>query len=69
MKKSRSTKQKILSIALKEFAAYGFGGARVERIARQAGVNKAMIFYYSRNSSLKICQRSISNILSKIRLL
>jgi|Deesub1362A_J573_1020465.scaffolds.fasta_scaffold18163_2 AcrR family transcriptional regulator len=41
-----STPQRILKAALKEFATYGLGGARMERIARKAGVNKALLFYY-----------------------
>ena len=70
MKKSRSTKEKILSIALKEFAAYGFGGARVERIARQAGVNKAMIFYYyssKQNLYRIIIKNSLLELIPKIQ--
>jgi TetR/AcrR family transcriptional regulator len=42
----KSTKRKILDAALDEFSAHGFEGARVDRIARQAEINKAMIFYY-----------------------
>jgi AcrR family transcriptional regulator len=70
MKKSQSSKQKILSIALKEFAAYGFGGARVERIARQAGVNKAMIFYYyssKQNLYRIIIKNSLLELIPKIQ--
>jgi AcrR family transcriptional regulator len=40
------TKQRILQSALKEFAAHGLAGARVDRIAQSAGVNKAMIYYH-----------------------
>lgn len=40
------TEQKIVQSALAEFAEYGFEGARVDRIARRAGVNKAMIYYH-----------------------
>jgi AcrR family transcriptional regulator len=29
-----------------EFAEFGYAGARVERIARRAGVNKQLVFYY-----------------------
>lgn len=36
----------ILEAALKEFAAHGRSGARVDRIARAARVNKAMLYYY-----------------------
>ncbi len=43
---SRSAQQKILDAALEEFAAHGLEGGRVDRIARRAGINKAMIFYY-----------------------
>lgn len=42
----KGARQKILNSALEAFAAYGFEGARVDRIAHEAGVNKAMIFYY-----------------------
>src|SRR6188472_684649 len=36
----------ILEAAAREFAERGFGGARVDRIARRARVNKAMIYYH-----------------------
>lgn len=36
----------IVDAARREFAERGFHGARVERIARQAGVNKQLLFYY-----------------------
>lgn len=41
-----STRRRILDTALDEFAAYGVAGARVDRIAKSAGVNKAMIYYH-----------------------
>jgi AcrR family transcriptional regulator len=37
---------RIVAAARDEFARRGFDGARVERIARQAGVNKQLLFYY-----------------------
>ena len=40
------TRKKILDAARREFGMHGFSGARVEAIARRAGVNKALIFYY-----------------------
>lgn len=40
------TRQKILAAATDEFARYGLGGARVDRIARRAGANKRMLYYY-----------------------
>jgi TetR/AcrR family transcriptional regulator len=36
----------ILRSARAEFAARGFAGARVDRIARAAGLNKQLIYYY-----------------------
>ena len=38
--------RRILDAALKEFSHHGMEGARVDRIAREARVNKAMIYYY-----------------------
>ena len=37
---------RISSAARDEFARRGFAGARVDHIARQAGVNKQLLFYY-----------------------
>lgn len=36
----------ILSAARDEFAEFGLGGARVDRIAERAGLNKRLIYYY-----------------------
>ena len=41
-----STRQKILGAALEEFARFGLGGARVDRIAARARANKRMLYYY-----------------------
>ena len=37
---------RIVAAATDEFAGRGFDGARVDRIARRAGVNKQLLFYY-----------------------
>lgn len=39
-------RDRILSAAAAEFARLGFAGARVERIAAAAGVNKQLLFHY-----------------------
>jgi AcrR family transcriptional regulator len=44
----RSQKE-ILDAALAEFAEHGLGGARMDRIAERAGVNKRLIYYYFEN--------------------
>jgi AcrR family transcriptional regulator len=46
VKRANPGREKILLAARKEFAARGFAGARMEAIARAAGCNKAMLFYY-----------------------
>jgi AcrR family transcriptional regulator len=40
------TRARILDAATAEFARYGLGGARVDRIAQRAGANKRMLYYY-----------------------
>jgi TetR/AcrR family transcriptional regulator len=40
------TRERILAAALKEFAAHGFAGARVDAIARRADINKRMLYHY-----------------------
>lgn len=43
------TKQDILRAAHDEFCAYGFDGARVDRIATNAGANKRLLYHYYGN--------------------
>jgi len=40
------TRTAILDAATTEFARYGLGGARVDRISAAAGANKRMLYYY-----------------------
>jgi TetR/AcrR family transcriptional regulator len=40
------TRTRILDAATTEFSMYGLAGARTERIAETAGVNKALLYYY-----------------------
>jgi AcrR family transcriptional regulator len=41
-----ATRARLLAAARREFAAFGIAGARVDRIAAEAGSNKAQIYYY-----------------------
>ena len=41
-----ATRDRVFAAACDEFAARGFAGANVDRIAAAAGVNKAMIYYH-----------------------
>lgn len=43
------TRERILASALREFAAKGFAGARVDVIARRAAINKRMLYHYFGN--------------------
>ncbi len=43
---AQATRRRILDAATAEFSRYGLAGARVDRIARAANSNKAMIYAY-----------------------
>ena len=43
------SRDRILQAARQEFAAHGLGGARVDRISEQAGINKRMLYHYFGN--------------------
>ena len=45
----KRSRERILTAALKEFAAKGFAGARVDSIARRAAINKRMLYHYFGN--------------------
>ena len=49
MKKDLSTEEKILSAAKKVFLTRGMDGARMQDIADEAGINKALLHYYFRS--------------------
>jgi TetR/AcrR family transcriptional regulator len=44
--KQTSTEEKIFNSAKAEFSQFGLAGARVDRIAGRAKINKAMIYYH-----------------------
>ncbi len=46
---SERSQQALLSAARDEFSEHGLGGARVDRIAQRAGVDKRLIYYYFQN--------------------
>jgi TetR/AcrR family transcriptional regulator len=45
------SRDRILAAAAAEFAARGFDGAKVDRIAARARVNKAMLYYHFKNKA------------------
>ena len=48
VERADQTRARILDAATHEFSANGLAGARTERIAEAAGVNKALLYYYFR---------------------
>ncbi|MEV0646886.1 TetR/AcrR family transcriptional regulator [Phytomonospora sp. NPDC050363] len=61
------TRGRLLSAARREFSLYGLAGARVDRIAREAGVNKERIYAYFGSKEL-LYDTVIELALQQIRL-
>jgi TetR/AcrR family transcriptional regulator len=59
------TKDRILKAAIDEFVEYGFYGARTQRIANRAKVNKAMLHYYYSNKE-KMYEQVLSTVASAV---
>lgn len=66
MATQKDTANKILESALEEFSQYGFEGARIDRIAKRASANKAMIYYHFKSKE-KLYETIIGLHLDKIR--
>lgn len=49
LRNAEATKERILEAAMEEFSSYGIAGARVDRIAKNAGCNKNLIYIYFEN--------------------
>lgn len=65
MKEKLDANRRIFDAALKEFSTFGFSGARMDRIAKDAKVNKAMIFYYF-SSKEKLYELVLRDVFSRI---
>lgn len=64
-KKMESSQLKILEAAEIEFAGKGYDGARVDEIAKRAGVNKALLYYYFRSKEIllkELIRKSIQEV-------
>ncbi|GAA1873193.1 TetR family transcriptional regulator [Asanoa iriomotensis] len=46
---AQETRRRLVEAAYAEFAAHGIAGARVDRVAATAGVNKALIYFHFGN--------------------
>ena len=64
--RSTETRARILDAALSEFALHGLAGARTERIATAAGVNKALLYYHF-DSKEKLYLAAFEMIAGRVR--
>jgi TetR/AcrR family transcriptional regulator len=64
--RSAETRTRILEAALQEFSAHGLAGARMDKIADAASVNKALLYYYF-DSKEKLYDAALEMISAKIR--
>ncbi|HKW54504.1 MAG TPA: TetR/AcrR family transcriptional regulator [Stellaceae bacterium] len=67
-----ATRRNILAAAIAEFAAAGLAGARVDEIARRAGVGKRMLYHYFGNKEalwLTVLEDAYAKIRGEERLL
>jgi TetR/AcrR family transcriptional regulator len=61
LKKEQNTEEKILAAAKKVFLKEGMAGARMQDIADEAGINKAMLHYYFRSKE-KLFERIFTEL-------
>jgi TetR/AcrR family transcriptional regulator len=64
--RAAETRARILDAALSEFSTHGLAGARTDRIANSAGVNKALLYYYF-ESKENLYLAALEMISAKIR--
>src|SRR5215468_12319801 len=57
----------ILKAAVREFAREGVAGARTDAIARAAGVNKALLYYYFKDKEA-LYQAVLDEVFSGVRM-
>jgi TetR/AcrR family transcriptional regulator len=62
---TRSRRAEILAAAEREFAAAGYAGGRIERIAAAAGVNKQLLFHYF-DSKEGLFSSAVTGLLSRL---
>jgi len=60
-----TTEEKILKASLKEFSDFGLEGARMDRIAKKAKVNKAMIYYHYKGKEA-LYEKILSGVYGRI---
>lgn len=63
---SAATRAALLSTAISEFAEKGFAGARVDEIAKRAGVNKQLLYHHFGNKD-DLYRVALETVYSEIR--
>ncbi|MDP4095212.1 TetR family transcriptional regulator [Paenibacillus sp. P96] len=69
MRNAEATKERILEAAMAEFSSYGIAGARVDRIAKNAGCNKNMIYIYFENKEtlfITVLQKHLTRVYEEV---
>lgn len=69
MQTTNSTEQQIIDAARKIFMHKGFSGARMQDIADEAGINKAMLHYYYRSKDKlfdMVFNEAVEKLLSRV---
>jgi TetR/AcrR family transcriptional regulator len=64
--KPEESRAAILAAAINEFSEHGISGARTDAIARAAGVNKALLYYYFKDKEA-IYQAVLDQVFSGLR--
>jgi len=65
----KSTEEKILEVARKQFVSKGYAATRTQDIADEAGINKAMLHYYFRTKEKlyeEIVKNTLDNLVPKV---
>jgi AcrR family transcriptional regulator len=71
-KKDATTEEKIMEAARKVFVRQGMAGARMQEIADEAGINKAMLHYYFRSKEMlfeMIFRQSAQKLFPKLNII
>ncbi|MFD2615915.1 TetR family transcriptional regulator [Terrilactibacillus laevilacticus] len=69
MRNAEATRKRILEAAMKEFSSFGIAGARVDRIAKNAGCNKNLIYIYFENKETlftTVLQKHLTRVYEEI---
>ncbi len=64
--RSDLTRARILEAAIRQFSQNGLAGARTEQIAEEAGVNKALLYYYFKSKE-DLYSAAVESVFEEVR--